>query len=149
MYKIYIGRAYYPDCTISRIKTSTGKVFMCAERPYLGNKPNKSCIDEGLYSARIRYSPNAKRDVITLDDKNGRTWINIESGNMVSGSLGCLFIGKGVADINGDGVIDATNSAAALDELIKDIENSGATNIYVSIYSATKVGSGVYSGGVV
>lgn len=112
-----IDRKYYHDCTISRV-TGFGMMFMMLELPDLGNAPNVSCIPEGTYTVRKRMSPSKGYVVLEYVDVPNRTFIQIHTGNFTRQILGCQLTGDGVKDINGDGVLDVTNSEKVFNELM-------------------------------
>ena len=112
-----INRKYYKDCTISRV-TGFGMQFMMLELPWLDNKPNISCIPEGLHDVKKRMSPSKGYEVIEYVNIKGRTYIQIHIGNFTSQILGCQLTGDGVKDVNGDGILDVTNSEKVFNELM-------------------------------
>ena len=140
--KIIILRSYFNDCTLGRVLTNTPFKCFSLELPWKGNASKVSCIPEGIYDAYIRYSPNQKREVITLKDVPERTWINIEVGNYTNDILGCVVVGRGVHDINHDTVPDVTSSGETLDELLQIAKQYD--KIEVQIRTASIIGAGVY-----
>jgi len=121
MTTITIDSKSFDDCTIGRLKY---KGFQCLtlELPWLGNKPNVSCIPKGLYRARKHVSPH-NGDVIEIVDVWDRTHIQVHSGNYTSQILGCILVGDSIKDINNDGVLDVTNSKATLKKLLAVLPN--------------------------
>lgn len=140
--QINVLRSYFNDCTYSRIRTDSGFHCFGLELPWRGNENDISCIPEGKYDGYIRYSPNQKRDVITLRDVPDRTWINIEVGNYTRNILGCLIVGDGIRDIDNDGTPDVTNSGATHDRLMAEVRKFD--KIIVNIQVAGLIGHGVY-----
>jgi hypothetical protein len=69
-------------------------------------------ISTGVYSASLRRSPRANRDVIWLDNVNGDTLIQIHAGNFVTDTKGCILVG---ANRNGNKI---ENSRKTLDAII-------------------------------
>lgn len=67
-------------------------VLYTMERPWLGNKPFKSCIPPGLYSCKRRYSEKFGHHWI-LQDVPGRDLILIHPGNYASELEGCIAPG--------------------------------------------------------
>tara|TARA_R110000764_G_scaffold58467_5_gene127115 strand:- start:8063 stop:8500 length:438 start_codon:yes stop_codon:yes gene_type:complete len=112
-----IDRKYYKDCTVSRV-TGFGMQFMMLELPWLDNKPNISCIPEGLHAVKKRMSPSKRYEVIEYVAIRGRTYIQIHVGNFTSQILGCQLTGDGVKDVNEDGILDVTNSEKVFNELM-------------------------------
>lgn len=121
---ITILRAYFGDCTISRIRT-TGFQCVGLELPWLGNQSMVSCIPEGEYDYRVAISPRTGKKVIWVDGAPGRSDIQLHPGNYTSQIDGCCLTGQAITDLNGDGILDVTNSAATLDKLIAAIPERG------------------------
>jgi hypothetical protein len=115
-----IDRKYYKDCTVSRV-TGFGMQFMMLELPDLGNQTDISCIPEGTYKAKKRVSPSRGSVVLEYQDVPNRTFIQIHSGNYTRQILGCQLTGDGVKDIDGDGILDVTNSNKVLQELLSRV----------------------------
>ena len=136
---IHITRAYYNDCTLSRIRC--GK-FQCfgLELRWQGNEPEKSCIPEGDYPYRIAHSPSRKRDVIWLDNVEGRTNIQIHPGNYTRQILGCILPGDGIRDLDGDGIPDVTSSEVTFNKLIDAITLGGKVGKVYIRHAAMPVG---------
>lgn len=100
-------------------------IFHCKslELPWNQNKKRISCIPVGEYLCDFRTigkyanksfhvkSPN-------YDEVHGRSHILIHSGNYKKDTLGCILLGQDFVDINGDGLLDITNSGNTLGTLI-------------------------------
>lgn len=87
------------------------------ELPWRDNKFQVSCIPLGDYWVEKRWSQKFKHHFI-VKDVEGRTYILIHSGNFYEDTLGCVLVGDGLTDIDGDGLRDVTNSRETLDELL-------------------------------
>ena len=87
------------------------------ELPWKNNAFQVSCIPEGTYQVEKRYSTKFKNHFHITEVKN-RSFILIHSGNYYTVILGCVLVGKGLADINKDGLKDVTQSRNALKELL-------------------------------
>lgn len=117
-------------------KQTVGKLFVInqdiiefdchtLELGWHGNKKDISCIPIGEYTIKKRFS-----------DKYGEHWhiqnvpdrdmILIHTGNYAGSNNprtnepdthGCILIGLGLADINGDGYMDVTESKNAMEQL--------------------------------
>jgi|2_EtaG_2_1085320.scaffolds.fasta_scaffold82288_2 hypothetical protein len=80
------------------------------ERPWVMNKIDISCIPLGVYSC-VPHEEDSYR----ILNVPGRTLINIEIGNKVQQSLGCIFVGLQFLKISGNQTI--LQSANAILEL--------------------------------
>lgn len=118
--KVIISREYNNIQTIGRLVVFDGamiKLQLCTlELPDLGNQKNISCIPEGKYEVHRIYSPKFGK-CFHVQDVPGRSEILIHKGNYNKDTHGCILIGMGRADINGDGVTDVIESSLAMDKL--------------------------------
>ena len=64
-------------------------------------------------------------EVIELKNVVDRSFIQVHKGNYTSDILGCILLGKTVADINGDGIPDVTSSGTTVKEFLTHIEDTG------------------------
>ena len=121
--KIHIDRSYREKQTLGHayIQDVDGNIlfqFKTLELPWKNNLRNESCIPEGNYKAKIRFSKKYSRH-LHIQDVEGRSLILIHWGNY-AGSLnprtgrpdirGCILVGREHKDINNDGIADITNS---------------------------------------
>ena len=99
-------------------------VYNChtLELPWKNNAFQVSCIPPGTYKVVKRYSEKFKNH-FHITDVTGRTYILIHSGNYYTDILGCILVGKGLADINKDGLKDVTQSRNALADLLALMPN--------------------------
>lgn len=123
-------RLYLDNCTISHW-SMPGFFCLGLELPWLDNERNKSCIPEGLYEVEMYMSPSRVIIVPQFVTVPNRTNIQIHPGNYTSQILGCQLPGDGVKDINGDGVLDVTNSGNAFKRLMSKLPES----FFVEVYS--------------
>lgn len=75
---------------------------ICAslELPWLGNQTNMSCIPEGVY--QVKPDVNSKGSfVFSLDNVEGRTEIDLHSGNTVLDIQGCILPGSEFGVLHG------------------------------------------------
>jgi len=96
----------------------------CLELPWKGNKNNISCIPEGVYPARKRYTKKRGWH-FHITDVPGRTWILIHIANYAREIRGCIIPGLKHADIDGDGVMDIASSTQALKMLLGAVPHEG------------------------
>ncbi len=94
------------------------KVLPTLELGWHDNKRNISCIPEGNYKVKRRYSAKYEHHFHVTDVK-GRSLILLHKGNYHKDIRGCVLVGKEFRDINKDGYIDVRSSANAVDELMR------------------------------
>lgn len=105
------------DCTLSVIMFRN-MIFKMLELPDLGNQRNISCIPEGDYWAKKRFSPSKQYEVIEYEDVPNRTYIQIHGGTYTRQILGCQLAGEEFIDIDRDGIPDITGTMDTLDKLL-------------------------------
>lgn len=136
---ISVLRAYYGDCTLSRVFAGAFHCFLL-ELPWLGNERNISAIPDGTYPFRKAWSNANQRVVIWIDDVPARSLIQLHPANFTRQLQGCGATGDGIRDIDGDGVPDVTNSAKTFDKLMANTPDTGI----IRFGPAEKPGKGVY-----
>lgn len=96
----------------------TEKLFECKslELPWKNNNHNVSCIPEGEYKVRKRFSDKFGNHFHVMEVPN-RAEILIHSGNYYTQTRGCILVGSTFEDINNDGNLDVANSKATLTHL--------------------------------
>ena len=79
------------ECTIGALVDGITGLPVCLtlERPNLGNKKNVSCIPRGMVYECTPHGDAAYR----VKDVPGRTLINVEIGNKVKDTKGCILVG--------------------------------------------------------
>lgn len=117
-----INRIYQSDCTIGVLTFNDFRCFTL-ELPWLDNKTSVSCIPSGRYQAKKMISP-LLGECIEIFNVLNRSYIRIHAGNYTSQILGCVLVGDSLKDINGDGIIDVTNSKATLKNLMAALPDS-------------------------
>lgn len=128
---VTIERTYLPECTLSRITTPSGSVYAGIENPWLDNRPNVSCIPEGMYIATLEPSNLTKRltggeydDAWRLHNVVGRSAIIVHVGNTAADTEGCLIIGLRRAPVNNKfGVVDSKLALRAFREDLSEYSN--------------------------
>ncbi len=125
MSKITVKTIKQTDCTVGMLSVE-GSDFRCftLELPDKGNASNVSCIPAGTYEYFKRTS-GVNGEVIELKNVVGRSFIQCHKGNYTSDILGCILLGKTIADINGDGIPDVTSSGTTVKEFLTHIEDTG------------------------
>lgn len=133
---VNIYRWPHTDCVVGRL---TFKEFECftLELPDLDNQVNISCIPDGLHPARKRFSPGKKIWVVEYLDIPNRTYIQMHPGNFTRQILGCQAIGDGIKWLDGDSILDVTNSGPTFDLLMKALPDE---EFMVHIHGLKNVG---------
>lgn len=92
------------------------------ELPYINNEKNISSITKGIYKAsKVVHTKFGKSiEVINVSNRSG---IFIHSGNYKEQIRGCVLVGFGFRDLNGDGILDVYNSRVTLDNLYDSLSN--------------------------
>ena len=109
---------------IFKLINNEGKeIFKChtLELLWNDNKIGKSCIPEGNYKVVPRdgrHSVKFKYPHFHVLGTEPRSWILFHAGNYHSQIGGCILVGSGLEDINGDGYLDVTNSRKTLQKLV-------------------------------
>jgi hypothetical protein len=93
-----------------------GVMYRTLELGWHGNEQKVSCIPNGTYEVIKRNSPKYGDHFHVLNVPN-RDYILIHHGNYHTDILGCILVGIGHADINGDGLRDVINSKVAMAQL--------------------------------
>ena len=114
---IKIKRSYYKDFTIG-IGSCSGFNFVTLELPDKDNQKNISCIPAGRYWAKKRISPGKGYKVIEFLNVPNRTFIQAHYGNFTHQLLGCQLYGDGLKFIDGDDIIDITNSEKTIKKVL-------------------------------
>lgn len=93
--------------------------FFCRtlELPWRNNQRNISCIPPGKYPAEKGFNSKGV-EVIKINDVPGRDGIQIHPGNTYKNIKGCIIPGIGGKDIDGDGVIDVTESKPTMKKIL-------------------------------
>lgn len=97
-----------------------GQEFATLELPWRDNARDISCIPAGRYECRRETHPTYGR-ILRILDVRGRSGILIHAGNYPRCTRGCVLLGMGHADIDGDGrpeVVNSRNAMARMCELL-------------------------------
>lgn len=100
--------------------------FQCAtvELPWKNNERRASCIPEGVYEVKRRWSRKYKTH-FHIQGTEPRTLILIHIANSIKELLGCIAPGMSHSDIDNDGLIDVANSGVAMRQLLSIIPTTG------------------------
>lgn len=91
--------------------------FFTMEPPWENNEKFKSCIPAGEYIMVKHDSPKFGKCFKLLDVPE-RTDILMHPGNFPENTTGCILVGCGFKDIDGDRKLDVVDSRKAMDELL-------------------------------
>lgn len=111
------------------LKDMNGKeIFTCKtlELPWRDNEVKISRIPAGDYLAVKHNSPKFG-DCFWIQEVPDRTEILIHRGNFHKDTLGCILVGKKLADIDGDGYRDVTASRNTMEELLNLVDTDIVT----------------------
>ena len=109
--------------------------FTCPtlELKWANNQQGESCIPTGVYTWSKVPPSHIPYQHIALSGVPGRAGICIHYGNFATGANvsteGCILIGSGYFDINGDGIDDIINSKTTFEKLINLLPDSGTIEI--------------------
>lgn len=87
------------------------------EKPWLGNQRNISCVPAGTYNVALAYMGILKAMLYCVAGVIGRDGIFFHWGNFVKDTDGCILIGKLLADIDGNGTVDISDTHEAVASL--------------------------------
>lgn len=118
---VVLSRKYQDNETLGGFFVLNGYELLFSnkslELPWLDNQHDISCIPAGTYPV-IKYDSPNKGMVFLLQNVPNRDSIEIHSGNYKKDTLGCILVGTGFEDINGDGNLDIIESRKTLDRLL-------------------------------
>lgn len=106
--------------TLGTLTYNNKEVAKTMELPWKNNRSRISCIPKGTYKVIRRKSAKYGNHFHILD-VNSRSYILIHSANYYYQLLGCVGVGKAHIDINGDGLLDITDSKKTMAKLLKDL----------------------------
>ncbi len=100
--------------TYGQLLDAEGKqVAVTLELPWRDNHHGTSCIPQGTYTARRRFSPKHHGEVFGLLDVPGRSDIEIHAGNTAKDSLGCILLGSAFGFVDDEhGVVESRRAVA-------------------------------------
>lgn len=131
--EIELIRQYYPAGTNGEMKYKGRLLCYTIELPWLNNKPTVSCIPEGRYRIKMRYSLKHKTHM-QLEGVSGRDLILIHPANDAVKELkGCI---APVSQLTGMGKGNLSRSAfeALRNMLLKYVDKEP---VFITIKSTT------------
>lgn len=93
--------------------TIGGQSFATLELPWRDNAPEISCIPAGRYKCSREIHGKYGR-ILRLRNVAGRSGILVHAGNYPRDTRGCILLGEGHSDIDGDGLPEVVNSRSAM-----------------------------------
>lgn len=103
-------------------------LFDTLELTWMNNARQKSCVPDGTYVVKPRFSFRFGR-CYELQSVLERDCILVHKGNFNRNTKGCILIGNGFRDIDGDFQLDVLNSAMAMKSL--NLHLKSATTITI------------------
>ena len=99
-------------------------LFECdtLELSWKDNQSNVSCIPPGQYKVQKRKSEKYNEH-FHITNVHNRDYILIHPANYVSQLKGCVAVGRDLADINKDNLMDVTSSKDTMRSLLEVLPN--------------------------
>lgn len=106
--------------------------FRCVtvEQDWENNKPEKSCIPEGVYTLKLGRYNHGGYPAFELMDVPGRSLIKIHRGNTIDDLLGCIAPGTELGFVGGKWAV--VHSTKAFSEFMAAMHDVDQTTIAVS-----------------
>lgn len=101
------------------------------ERGWLNNEQNISCIPEGIYKLKLEYSPSFNMNLWEIYDVPNRSECKFHAANYSRQLNGCIALGENRTDIDGDGLIDVTNSGDTMTKFHAAMEGETEATVHV------------------
>ncbi|WP_288370302.1 DUF5675 family protein [uncultured Algoriphagus sp.] len=107
-----------------RVVEAGRTIFECCtlELPWRDNHVQISCIPKGEYRLLHRSSPRFANHLHIIDVP-GRSYILIHPANFVHQLRGCIAVGENRMHLDGDQILDITNSRRTMERLLKLVQN--------------------------
>lgn len=118
---------------ILHVVDGTEILFTCytLELPWRKNMRGVSCVPPGKYALVKEYSPKFKEMLYELKNVPGRSECKFHTANYVNQLNGCIAPGRSYFDLNGDGILDITNSRKTLNALHEALADITETQITI------------------
>jgi hypothetical protein len=113
-----LSRSYLSDRVVGILHHKEGLHLNTLERPWVNNHPNISCIPEGIY--HVKRDKEGKHKYYSVRNVEGRTAIELHTGNKVAHSAGCILVGMSF-----DERYNLNSSTRAMDKLLSAIGDNG------------------------
>lgn len=115
-----------PDRTLGNLYVFNGLMklgqFTTLELPWRENEKNRSCIPEGDYRLSLRGPTDRfKYTHLLVHDTAPREMVLVHRGNFPKNTTGCVLVGMGFGNADGDKIPDVLSSEAAMNLLVQMI----------------------------
>jgi hypothetical protein len=139
--ELVLNRTYHTDGTNGVLTINNSFQCYTIELPWVDNLPRRSCIPEGRYELKKRYSPKFK-DHLLVQGVPGRSLVLLHPANDALKELkGCI---APVSSLDGAG--KGSNSRKAFKELLQLVyEAFKVETVYLIIQSNTHEHSTAYT----
>lgn len=117
------------EATIGRLYVEGVEVCYTLEEPWRDNKPDISCIPEGIYPLELEFSPSKGCRLWTIKNVPGRKYVRIHIGNTVDDTEGCPLTGTRPGKLNGKKAVLA--STPAFHKFMAAMKGATEAEIYV------------------
>lgn len=116
--RIFLERfAYSPHGTFGTLRVGD-RSWYTVELPWEGNAQQTSCIPEGVYTLKKRFSPVVQRSSGNefssgweVTDVINRSYIMLHPGNTIDDLQGCIAPGKGLGFLKNKWAVTASRQA--------------------------------------
>ncbi len=138
--RIELKRKYQSGVTLGIFSGYIDNVLVAEEKTielvWKDNKPNVSCIPEGIYPIGPSIWNKHNMKVLGIEEIEGRSLVKVHPANYASGKhnelRGCIAPVTEHKDLDGDGIIDGTSSVKAFNRIMAKF---GKINCNIIIYS--------------
>lgn len=117
---VVIERQFLDDCTIGYLIINNKEFCKTLERPWLENKRNISCIPNGHYYCKKRFSLKFGW-CFEVTNVKGRGGILFHAGNIAQHSKGCILLGSNFGVLNSQqAVLQSRDAVKKFDSFFKN-----------------------------
>lgn len=117
------------DATIGVLQVNGLAICWTFEEPWRDNETDVSCIPTGEYPLVLEFSPSKKRELWTIKDVPGRSYVRIHTGNTVDDTQGCPLTGTTPDRLNGKRAV--LGSRLAFDKFMAAMNGSSRAEIVI------------------
>lgn len=131
MKTVTLSRSYTKFGVLGYLEMPSGPLLRTLERPWVGNRPNISCIPPGVYICQRVQSPRFG-ETFEVTDVTGRTHILFHAGNFIKHSKGCVLVGLDTLIEKGELMV--TNSREGFKDFMAALEGEQRFKLVVNSY---------------